>query len=96
MLVRCWSAGLLSSRETGTYWREHSEGPQRNWNISTIRKGWRELGLFSVKRRLGDKIINVFKYLKEGYNEDRAKLFSLVPGARTRDTGHKVEHRRSF
>lgn len=31
------------------------------------------------KRRLGDKLIDVFKYLKEGCNEDRAKLFSAVP-----------------
>ena len=37
---------------------------------------------------------NVHKYLKAGCNEDGARLCSLVPSARARCSGHKLEHRR--
>jgi len=55
----------------------------------------RELGLSSLKkRRLRGNLINAYKYLKSGCQEDGARLFSVVPSNGTGDNGHKLKPRK--
>jgi len=39
-------------------------------------------------------LINAYKYLQRGCQEDRARLFPVVPSDRARGNGHKLKQRK--
>lgn len=49
-------------------------------------KRLRVLGLQPKEKDVRENLTNVYEYLKRGCNEDRARLCSVVPSARTRGT----------
>lgn len=54
----------------------------------THKKKLRLLKLFSLGQgSLRENLTNGYKYLKEGYTEDKVRLLSVVPNDRTRDNG---------
>lgn len=61
--------------------------PQRWWRDLSI-SPVREMGDSSTCRRLREDLLNLYKYRKGGYNEDKDRLFSED---RTGDSGHKLE-----
>lgn len=87
----------LSVEEIWTYWRESSQGLQRqigDWSIFNVRRGW-ESELFSLEKKLLKRDhFNVYKDQKGGCKEDEARLSSVMLSKRKRGNGHKLKHRK--
>jgi len=67
----------------------------RGWEHLCYKEQLGELGLFSLKkRRLRGILVNSYKYLKGGCQEDGTKLLTVVSSSRTRGKGHKLKHRK--
>lgn len=59
----------------------------------SYKEGLRELGLFHLEMGQLRDFINVYGYLKDEYQEDGARMSSVVPSDRTGGSGRKLNYR---
>ena len=92
--VQLWSPQHMKDMEVLEWVQRRATKMIRGLEHLSYEESLRELGWFSLKRRLWGDVIAAFRYLKGAYRKDGENIFSRACCDRTRSSGFKLREGR--